>query len=215
MKKNNSILIPVLVTVPTLLMTMNAGQIMAMQDRGQGSNSEMQDSNEMQAENRQQLQVNNPETGEMAQQRQEVREKVRTQLQEKLQNQEQVRELAVGENKAMLQGGAEFSYDEETEEVTVLTPSGQEHVLVNLPDVAIEKMTESGLLDTDTTELNVELQGDEVIYSRRDVVQKKLFGIFPRTADSEVMLNDATGEISEQTLPGRSFFQKLLDRFSF
>jgi len=210
---------PVLVTMLVLMMAMSATSALAMQTRGETKTNPSQDG-EANLEMRQQLQVNNPETEEVVQQRQEVREKVRTQLQERIQNQEQVRELAVGENKAMLRGGAEFSYDEKTGKVTVLTPSGQEHTLVNLPDVAVKKMTESGLLDTqpsdeDEVELYVELQGDHVVYSRRDSVKKKLFGILPITIDSEVILNDSTGEVTETNSSTGSFLQRLLDRLSF
>lgn len=168
---------------------------------------------------RQQQQLNNPEMGAMVQERQEVREEVKTQLQERLKTQEQVRDLGVGQDKAMLRGGANFSLNEEGL-VTVVTPSGNEHMLNNLPDTAIEKMTAAGVIDAASSsgEAAVELEvtpEERVVYRRSDVMEKKFLGIFPRSVKSEVILDDESGEVSEVPVASSSFFQRLLDRLSF
>ncbi len=115
--------------------------------------------------------------------------------------------------------GADFSFDPETNEVSVLTPSGEEHVLNHLPDQAITKMRAAGVLKEsdfeEETEVEIETTEDGVVqYKTQGVDQKKILGLFPIDIEKEVLLDDATGEVTETEKPIQSPFAALLRRLA-
>lgn len=113
--------------------------------------------------------------------------------------------------------GAEFVLDPETNNVTVITPSGNEHVLTHLPDQAIIQLQASGIIDTQslidgTSELEIETTEDgRVVYKAKTKKPKKIFGIFRREIETEVELDDQTGQVTEEEVVSDSFFGRLLN----
>lgn len=96
--------------------------------------------------------------------------------------------------------GAEFVLDPVTNQITITTPSGNQHVLVHLPDQAIENMQAKGLLtDEEVPELELtELSNGEVGYKAQVVRRKKLFGLFSREVPTEILMSDQVGTVVEQ-----------------
>jgi len=148
------------------------------------------------------------------------RTKEMVELKNRFKEKKQVLELKSRNVKASLKNGAEFVLDPITNEVTITTPSGEERVLNHLPDQAIEKMEAAGLFfgisDDAEEELEVETnESGELIYTKKDQIEKKLFGIFPRQVDSKIILNDATGEVTEVELAPNSIFEQFFNAISF
>jgi hypothetical protein len=141
-------------------------------------------------------------------------------LKNKFKDKKQTLEFKSRNVKAALQKGAEFALDPTTNEVTVMTPSGEEHTLNHLPDQAIERMTASGFFSgsdgivEEDVEVETNDQG-ELIYRKKDKIKKKFFGLFPRQIDSEIVLNDATGEVMEYEAAPSSIFEQFLNSVSF
>lgn len=113
--------------------------------------------------------------------------------------------------------GAEFVLDPETNEVTVVTPSGEEKVLSHLPDQVITKMQENGFFDNvggvNPEELELELETREdgrVVYATTVEKEKKLLGFFTRKVQTRLEMDDETGEVRETELPTESFLGRLL-----
>lgn len=112
----------------------------------------------------------------------------------------------------------EFILDPETNEVTLVTPSGEEKVLSHLPDQAIEQMKAAGFFDAlpddlpeDGVELELETREDgTVVYSTVVEKEEKLLGFFTRTYETKIEFDDETGEITEERLPRRSLLGRLL-----
>lgn len=155
-----------------------------------------------------------------AERQERVEEKV--ELKNKLKNKRQVLELKSRNVKANLKNGAEFVLDPKTNEVTIITPSGNEHVLNHLPDQALERMIATGHFFGVSSDVDVveELEVDtnelgELIYTKKNKVNKKLFGLFPRQVDSKIILNDATGEVTEYETATSSIFDQFLNSVSF
>ncbi|MBT3249868.1 MAG: hypothetical protein HN846_02475 [Candidatus Pacebacteria bacterium] len=141
-------------------------------------------------------------------------------LKNKLREKSQVLELESRKIKASLKNGAVFNLDPVTNEVMITTPSGEEHVLNHLPDQAIERMEAAGLFFGVSGEAEEELEVEtndlgELIYTKKDKVRKKLFGLFPRQVESEIVLNDTTGEVTEVELEGDSIFEQFFNSVSF
>lgn len=119
--------------------------------------------------------------------------------------------------------GAEFSIDPDTNEVVITTPSGNEHVLSHLPDQAIERMTAAGFFsdstggeDGDDPQLAIGTNQDgELVYTARRTRRRRLFGIIGRDVDTEVELDDLTGDVTETVLPGDTPLEEFLNTFSF
>jgi len=153
---------------------------------------------------------------EKRQEKKEEIKEIRKQLQEK---KDEIKSEAHRVN-IILKEKAEFSLDDETGEVTIVTPRGEEHTLNHLPDQAIERMKATGFFEdddlADEEELEIETNDQgEVIYHKRDKIRKKLFGLFPREIESEIILNDATGEVTEHELTANSFWVRVLNWVSF
>ncbi|PIY80756.1 MAG: hypothetical protein COY80_01465, partial [Candidatus Pacebacteria bacterium CG_4_10_14_0_8_um_filter_42_14] len=106
--------------------------------------------------------------------------------------------------KAKIRAGAEFELNSETNEVTLITPSGEEHILKNLPDQAIERMQKAGLLvetsqlDTELVSVAVNSETNAIEYRQKVQRAKKFLGLFNREVESEIVLNDSTSEVSEE-----------------
>jgi len=151
---------------------------------------------------------------EMVQVRNQVREEAMTRVM--LQSRQTV---------ASLSQGASFTIDPITNLVTVTTPSGQEHILYHLPDQAIERMQEVGLLlpaeDAElpdeelTEELELIATDDNLVYQLDSSQLKKLLGIFNRQVPRRIVLDDDTGTVIAQPVEGRNLLQRLLDNLSF
>lgn len=134
-------------------------------------------------------------------------------------NKKKILELKSNNIKARLKSGAEFKLDPVTNEVIVVTPSGKEHILNHLPDQAKERMIEAGLFSGDSDgEDEIDLitnEDGDIFYSKKDKIKRKLFGIFPRDIDSEIILDDATGEVMEYETYSNSIFTRFFNRISF
>lgn len=112
--------------------------------------------------------------------------------------------------------GANFNYDQETGLVSVITPSGQEHTLTHLPDEAIAQMTAKGFFIDSNQVVAIESTDQETVaYKVPSKKTKKLFGVFDRQVDAEVVLDDLTGEVIEQEVEPTSFWSRFLNRFSY
>lgn len=117
--------------------------------------------------------------------------------------------------KAKLQG-ADFNYDQETGLVSVVTPSGNEHTLTHLPDEAIAQMTAKGFFVDSTVDVSLAPATDESLqYKVASKKSKKLFGLFNRQVDAEVVLDDLTGEVVEQEVEATDGWTRFLNRFTF
>lgn len=114
---------------------------------------------------------------------------------------ERGRELEIGTTdgpKARLRG-AEFLLDTETGKVTVITPSGTEHVLSHMPDDVVTRLQEHGNMgfSAENMEIDIEVQDtDRVIHRVRGVSQmKKVFGVIPRQVRGDAVVDDETGTV--------------------
>ena len=109
-------------------------------------------------------------------------------------------ELESGLVKAKLKN-REFTVDPETNNVTLVTPSGNTHQLIHLPDQALLQMEKAGLLSTDNplsrSELTVEtLEDGTAIYKTKVNKTKRFLGLIPYQVEHEAELKDDTGETS-------------------
>lgn len=122
--------------------------------------------------------------------------------------------------KAVL-NGASFELDPETNAVTLTTPSGNEHTLIHLPDQAIERMQAVYFGEGDDNgqlveaEVELEVEDGRTVYKAKSLRKKKLLGLFDRYVESEVTLDDETGEVNEQEPMDKSLLQTWLDNLSF
>ncbi len=136
------------------------------------------------------------------------------QIRDRQKNQERILELESRQVKAALNPGAEFKLDPETNQITVITPSGQEHLLNHLPDQAVEQLSQLGLNPAQELKLETNEKGD-VYYQARATQQRRLFGLFPREVELQASLNDSTGEVQTDVATDTSFMNQLLDLLSF
>ncbi|NCN06760.1 MAG: hypothetical protein GW946_02845 [Candidatus Pacebacteria bacterium] len=117
---------------------------------------------------------------------------------------------------AHLPEGAQFELSSETNQVSLITPSGEQRMLNHLPDQAIERMVASGLFTAgdqiDTTMVEVNSDTQEIEYRQKVRVTKRLFGLFRRGVETEVILNDTTGEVRADSQT--TGFAKFLDSLS-
>lgn len=113
--------------------------------------------------------------------------------------------------------GAEFVLDPATNNVTVITPNGTQHTLTHLPDQALMQMQAAGLLTTDglvagDEELTLEAKDDgSVVYSKKVKKTKKILGMFNREIETEVELDDQTGQVTEEEVPASSALGRWLN----
>lgn len=107
------------------------------------------------------------------------------------------------------------TFDPETNSISVVTPSGVTKELHHLPDQAIERIKQYVLV-ADQASLEVIPTEDGSVYyrtiSERPV---RVLGLFPRQIQTEIMLNDETGDVSERIIGTQSMFSRLLNMMSF
>ena len=164
------------------------------------------------------FQQNQEEYLQQLQEQKQERAQEMVEVRNRIQNNGQVLELQTRQATALLKDGAEFNLDPETNEITVTTPSGQEHVLNHLPDQAISRMVEVGLLDDADGEQEIEVEvydNGDLYYHKPDKIQKRLFGVIPVQIDSELVLNDNTGEVVENEAAPDTIFEQFLNAVSF
>lgn len=133
-------------------------------------------------------------------------------------NSEQGLEIESRDVTAKIRQGAEFELNSETNEVTLITPSGETHTLNHLPDQAIDRMQEAGLfVDSspvgELVSVSVNDETNNIEYRQKIKQTKKFLGLFNRQVESEIVLNDSTSEVYEE--PVATGFQLLLDQLSF
>ena len=176
-----------------------------------------------------QIETAKEKRGEIKEKHQEYLQKLQQMRQERHQETVEVRNRAEsGENilelksrhaTALLKDGAEFQLDPTTNQVVITTPAGQEHILNHLPDQAIERMEEAGFFNSDEgieEEVEVKIYDNgELFYHKQDKISKRLFGVVPIQIDSEIVLNDSTGEVIEKELVSDSIFTQFLNAVSF
>lgn len=181
------------------------------------TSAQLRDKNEERGERTEEKQMSRSEAAERA------LEERRNRTEEKIEIRNQQREDGTQEfqfESRSVQArlnGAEFILDPETNEVTVVTPSGEEKVLTHLPDQAIARMQERGFFDSvpgidpEQVDLSIETKEDgRVVYSTVVEKEERLFGLFPRTVETKLELNDETGEVTEERVQQRSFLGRLL-----
>lgn len=128
-------------------------------------------------------------------------------------------ELVSRDVKARLQEGADFVLDPKTNTVRVNTPSGNSHEITHLPDQAIARMQEAGVIkgDHDFGTFPVEIverPDGEVAYKTQSTQTRRLFGLFDREVPIEAHLNDKTGEVEATTVRRSSAIGRFLDMMS-
>lgn len=155
-------------------------------------------------------------------------EKIKTAREERVKEMVAVRERNSGEEKALELNsrnvkahlnGAEFILDSETGDVILTTPSGEEHILTHLPDQALSRMEEAGVIsdasfDPDNQELEAVATEDGIEYTATVVEDKKFLSFFPRKVERKVTLDDATGEVTED-FTSTSWYERMMDRWSY
>lgn len=186
-----------------------------MQQDGNGTMM-IQDRAENGAMNGEVEQTRNEYQDQLLQQRQERAEEM-IQVRSQLQNEGTGFQIQSREITANLKDGAEFTIDPKTNQVIVTTPSGQEHVLYHLPDQAVERMLEAGVIDSkqEAEDLNLDTLDDGTVLYRTDSVKtKRVFGLIPWQKQTQVLLDDQTGEVLETDKQASSLFEQMLDIFS-
>lgn len=153
---------------------------------------------------------------QLLEQRKERQEEM-VQLKSQLKNNAQNFEISSREIKASVKDGAQFTVDPVSGLIVVTTPSGQEHTLYHLPDQAVDKMLEAGVIaskqDADSLEVTTAKDGS-LVYTTQAEKTKKFFGLFPWQKRTQVSLDDSTGEVTQQELPPSSLFEQMLDLMS-
>ncbi len=155
---------------------------------------------------------------QLHEQRQE-RYQEKIEVRNRIKDKEQQLELKSRHATALLRNGAEFNLDPSTNEVSITTPSGQEHTLNHLPDQAIERMEAAGFFMggenlAEEVEVQVYDNGD-LYYHKPDKIKKRLFGVIPVEVDSEIVLNDNTGEVIEKEAAPNTIFEQFFNSVSF
>lgn len=123
-------------------------------------------------------------------------------------------ELKSRESKAILKNPLATITIDDNNEVKVVKPNGEEHVLNFLPDQAVERIKEvADRIEESDIAIETRDNGD-VVYSTNATEQRRLFGLFNRPIETKVELNDSTGEVRKTDIPATSFLGRLLDRFA-
>lgn len=122
--------------------------------------------------------------------------------------------------KAKVNKSAEITIDPETNEVSLVKPSGEVATLSHLPDQAIEQLLAQGVIDPeneDGASTNMELVTKEdgsVVYVMTVPKKYKFLGLVNRKVDTEIEFNDETGE-STEIKKQQTGFRGWLDSLSF
>ncbi|MBP7700604.1 hypothetical protein KA111_00920 [Candidatus Woesebacteria bacterium] len=111
---------------------------------------------------------------------------------------------------------ADFEYDQETGLLSVTTENGEVHELNHLPDQAIERIMENRVEDINEDEVEIEVNDDGTTeYKVKATKKTKLFGLIDRNINTQIVLNDNTGEVTETEIENTTALGRLLDRLSF
>lgn len=111
---------------------------------------------------------------------------------------------------------ADFEYDQETGILSVTTKNGEVHELNHLPDQAIEKIMANRGEELNKDEVEIEVNDDGTTEYKVNATKKtKLFGLISRKINTQIVLNDDTGEITENEIENTTVLGKLLDNLSF
>ncbi|NCO12104.1 MAG: hypothetical protein COZ34_00865 [Candidatus Pacebacteria bacterium CG_4_10_14_3_um_filter_34_15] len=152
----------------------------------------------------------------------QLREERKTRLQEQLELRNKQREDGKQEMELESRGitarltRAEFVYDATTGIVTLTTPSGNVHELNHFPDQAILRMEEVTTDDLENADIEVSTTDDgSIIYKSKGTKKTKFLGLFSRDVDTEIVLDDETGEVVETDLQAASLLGRILDSLSF
>lgn len=100
--------------------------------------------------------------------------------------------------------------DREAGTLSVTTPSGNQ-ILRILPDQALNKITNEGLLDP-TNETNLEFENGALVYKITGTKSERLLGLFPVDLEKTVSLSADTNEIANIT---EDLTTRILDAISF
>lgn len=123
-------------------------------------------------------------------------------------------ELESRQNVARIRNSA-VSFNPETNSVNVITPSGQIKELNHLPDQAIERFKEQTLvLDEDSLEV-IPSEDETIFYRAISEKPVRILGLIPRQIQTELLLNDETGEMVERPVGRETLFSQLLNAISF
>lgn len=152
----------------------------------------------------------------------QLKEERKTRLQEQLELRNKQREDGKQEMELESRGitarltRAEFVYDSTTGIVTLTTPSGNVHELNHFPDQAILRMEEVVADDLENADIEVLTTNDDsIVYKTKGTKKTKFLGLFSRDIDTEIVLDDETGEVIETDLQAASILGRLLDSLSF
>lgn len=93
--------------------------------------------------------------------------------------------------------GAEFVVNPDDGSVTVVTPSGQEHLLKYFPDEAVAAIQARGFELGNGVDAEIEIDNSGELKQRiKDVKQTRTyFGVLRREITGDAIINDATGEV--------------------
>jgi hypothetical protein len=117
--------------------------------------------------------------------------------------------------------GAEFVIDPTTRNIILTTPSGKQHTLTHLPDQALTRMVEAGVVSSDSAQvedevLQIETKEDgRVVYSAQVKKQKRLLGLLKRHVETKVEVDDETGEVETTELPAPTLLGKVANFLSW
>lgn len=107
------------------------------------------------------------------------------------------------------------TFNPESNSISIVTPSGVTKELNHLPDQAIERFKEFALIaDKSTLEL-VPTETGEIYYRTLSERPVRVFGLFPRRLQTELLLNDETGEVIERRVGRETMLIRFLNAFSF
>ena len=107
------------------------------------------------------------------------------------------------------------TFNPETNSISIVTPSGITKELNHLPDQAIERFKEFALIADKSALEVVPTDTDEVYYRTLSERPVRVFGLFPRQIQTELLLNDETGEVVERKVGNDSMLVRFLDAMSF
>lgn len=109
---------------------------------------------------------------------------------------------------------ANLNYNQETGSVSLTTPAGQERPLTHLPDEVIAKLAAKGLIFSPEQELKIVANDDNLQYRVPTSRTKKLLGRWQRRVDLEIVLDDQTGEITEEEIQPPGWWPRFLNLLS-
>lgn len=107
------------------------------------------------------------------------------------------------------------SFNPETNSINIVTPSGITKELNHLPDQAIERFKELVLIADKSALEVVPTETDEIYYRTLSERPVRVFGFFPRQLQTELLLNDETGEVIERRVGRETMLSRFLDAVSF